>query len=211
MKRVTRLRKYPAARAKNNLQLRGAFGQRRTIPVTKSRREQEPGRRGGASRTEATGKEKGLQGKEPGGAVAGRAAKAQREDRRRCRTSRGSVGLASEAALQVATPICINLQLARHSLARRLVHLRFAFRFALGNHRPTRPRTLYRMKRILIALTALVAALMISPKPADSAVIVSVGPGYYAPGYYWGPGGYRYYHHPYWRGRRWWHHHWTYY
>jgi hypothetical protein len=31
----------------------------------------------------------------------------------------------SEAALQVATPICVNQQLARHSLARRLVHLRF--------------------------------------------------------------------------------------
>lgn len=67
------------------------------------------------------------------------------------------------------------------------------------------------MKRTLIPLAALFAALMVSPKPADAAVIVSVGPGYYAPGYYWGAGGYRYYRHPYWRGRRWWHRHWYYY
>ena len=66
------------------------------------------------------------------------------------------------------------------------------------------------MKRMLIALSALFAALMLSPKPADAAVVIFAGPGYYAPGYYWGPGGYRYYAHPYWRGRRWSHRRWYY-
>jgi hypothetical protein len=56
-----RFRKYLRAEAQNNLQLRDAFGQCRIVPVTKSCREQQQGGRGGASRTEASGKEKRVQ------------------------------------------------------------------------------------------------------------------------------------------------------
>ncbi|MGA7127242.1 MAG: hypothetical protein WBZ19_13105 [Chthoniobacterales bacterium] len=67
------------------------------------------------------------------------------------------------------------------------------------------------MKRILIALSALFAALTLCPKPADARVVFVVsGPGFYAPGYYWGPGGYAYYAHPYWHRRFWRHGHWYY-
>ena len=67
------------------------------------------------------------------------------------------------------------------------------------------------IKRMLIAISALVTVLLVCPKPAEAArVIVTVGPGYYAPGYYWGSGGYRYYAHPYWRGRYRRHHRWYY-
>jgi hypothetical protein len=46
------------------------------------------------------------------------------------------------------------------------------------------------MKRILFALSALIAAVTFYPKPADARVVVVFnGPGYYAPGYYWGPNG----------------------
>lgn len=65
------------------------------------------------------------------------------------------------------------------------------------------------MKLTLVALSLLFTALVFSPKPAEAAVvIVTSGPGYYAPGYYRGPSGYRYYGHPYWhshyrKGRYW--------
>ena len=60
------------------------------------------------------------------------------------------------------------------------------------------------MKRTLIALLMLCGALTLCPNPADAAVvIVTSGPGFYAPGYYRGPGGYRYYAHPYWHSRYW--------
>ncbi|MBV8102254.1 MAG: hypothetical protein JOZ31_24180 [Verrucomicrobia bacterium] len=67
------------------------------------------------------------------------------------------------------------------------------------------------MKRILIALSVMIAALTFCPKPADAGVVVVFrGPGFYGPGYYWGPGGYAYYAHPYWHRRFWWHGHWRY-
>ncbi|HXM04227.1 MAG TPA: hypothetical protein VN939_16575 [Chthoniobacterales bacterium] len=65
------------------------------------------------------------------------------------------------------------------------------------------------MKRMLVALSILFTEMTLCPKPTDAAVvIVTTGPGYYAPGNYWGPSGYRYYRHPYWhsryrRGGRW--------
>jgi hypothetical protein len=46
------------------------------------------------------------------------------------------------------------------------------------------------MKRMLIAISALFTVMLVCPKPAEAArVIVTVGPGYYAPGYYWDPAG----------------------
>ena len=72
-------------------------------------------------------------------------------------------------------------------------------------------KTFVVMKRILFALTALITAVTFCPKPADARVVVVFnGPGYYAPGYYWGPNGYVYYAHPYWHRRFWWHRHWVY-
>jgi hypothetical protein len=42
------------------------------------------------------------------------------------------------------------------------------------------------MKRILIALSVMLAALTFCPKPADARVVVVFrGPGFYGPGYYW--------------------------
>ena len=53
------------------------------------------------------------------------------------------------------------------------------------------------IKRMLIAISALVTVLLVCPKPAEAArVIVAVGPGYYAQ--------------PYWRGRYRRHHRWYY-
>jgi hypothetical protein len=44
------------------------------------------------------------------------------------------------------------------------------------------------MKRMLVALLMLGSALTLCPHPADAAVvIVTTGPGFYAPGYYRGP------------------------
>jgi hypothetical protein len=58
------------------------------------------------------------------------------------------------------------------------------------------------MKRTLVALLILCSALTLCPSPADATVvIVRTGHGFYAPGYYRGPGGYRYYAHPYWHSR----------
>jgi hypothetical protein len=60
------------------------------------------------------------------------------------------------------------------------------------------------MKRTLVALLMLCTALTLCPNPAGAAVvIVTSGPGFYAPGYYRGPAGYRYYAHPYWHSRYW--------
>jgi hypothetical protein len=69
--------------------------------------------------------------------------------------------------------------------------------YIYGNQIPT-------MKRTLVALLMLCGALTLCPNPADAAVvIVRTGPGFYAPGYYRGPAGYRYYGHPYWHSRYW--------
>ena len=47
------------------------------------------------------------------------------------------------------------------------------------------------MKRTLVALLMLCTALTLCPNPVGAAVvIVRTGPGFYAPGYYRGPGGY---------------------